>query len=150
MGWLSLPLGSSYLTLPYTWDLRWQEKFARDQVRGARRTWVRLPGRSSNAVVDFHEIFRAYVDSDLGPMPKSCAPQVCRNTPRGLNYLNDAVRSVMRRLPLSVHRAAAEAVLNSASIETGVILNMSSARLSTAIGEGRNSLKQNIFDQAFR
>ena len=69
--------------------------------------------------------------------------------------LNNAVKSVVRRLPLSVCHAAAEAtlrraVLNSASNEIGVISNMSSTRLSTAIGNDRNPLKQNIFDQAFR
>ena len=73
-----------------------------------------------------------------------------RNNLKNLEDLKDAVKSVVRRLPLSVCCAAAEATLRRASSETGVISNVSSARLSKATGDGRTPHKQNMFDQAFK
>ena len=42
--------------------------------------------------------------------------QVCQNNPRSLEDLKDAVKTAMRRLSLSMCRAAAEAVLRRASV----------------------------------
>ena len=49
----------------------------------------------------FHKIVVGYVDSGWGPMPKA-VPRVYRNNPRSLEDVKDAVKPVVRRLPLSV------------------------------------------------
>ena len=64
-------------------------------------------GRRSDALVDFHKMLMAYI-LWLGPIPKAVS-YVYRNNPRRLEDPKDVVKPVVRRLPLSVCRAAAEA-----------------------------------------
>ena len=76
-----------------------------------------------------------------------------RNNPRSLEDLNDAVKPVVRRLPLSVHRAAAEATIRHAK----QCIERNGGHIEHILGAAQygdrrrsKSLKQNIFDQAFR
>ena len=106
----SRPLG----LFRYTWDLRCRKKsgrlkFVEHAGHGCVSAWSRL----RRILVDFHEIFRGYVDFGWGPMPKA-VPQVYQNHTRSLEDLKDAVKPVVRRLTLSVCRAAAAATVRRA------------------------------------
>ena len=100
------------LRYPGTWGGRKKSggiKSGEHAVHGcvSTRSQLRRSGRFSR---NFQGLCRLW----LGTPAQSCALQVCRNNPGSLDYLKDAVKPVVRRLPLSVCRAAAEATLRRA------------------------------------